>query len=400
MLTHTLPETRLPDEINNQVNERGFHLYEWISSDELKMTLEKDYLNIVKTMSIPLAIIAAIAGFIWFAWGPAGTIIAVLGVLGVFYGIVGCILFIRFLHRSYIYTRSANVVITDNHFVSWGNIMEQSDRESVLKKFEKIETIFDEPFLGESRLEEKKSKAKTELFENLKEVAFGWWKILQQVWRSKDSGGIVVVVLLVGFLYAAMMAIVYFIGIFFISVFGRLFSWLAHQYLLMTSNTEHRIQTLFWEIQKDSDSLKTWQKNTVTLLNEAWRNEWKENLSGKIWESLEFINSLASNATDNSIKLRKTLESSEYKNIFNFIKYGSWIKTQILEPIQSILDLIQKNKKNLNTTITDIEEQIKVTSESHLRWPLQLQKDRLITQVQSFEKIETMLIWYQEKLTN
>jgi hypothetical protein len=64
MLTHTLPETRLPDEINNQVNERGFHLYEWISSDELKMTLEKDYLNIVKTMSIPLAIIAAIAGFI------------------------------------------------------------------------------------------------------------------------------------------------------------------------------------------------------------------------------------------------------------------------------------------------------------------------------------------------
>jgi hypothetical protein len=400
MLTHTLPETRLPDEINNQVNERGFHLYEWISSDELKMTLEKDYLNIVKTMSIPLAIIAAIAGFIWFAWGPAGTIIAVLGVLGVFYTIVWFILFIRFLHRSYIYTRSANVVITDNHFVSWGNIMEQSDRESVLKKFEKIETIFDEPFLGESRLEEKKSKAKTELFENLKEVAFGWWKILQQVWRSKDSGGIVVVVLLVGFLYAAMMAIVYFIGIFFISVFGRLFSWLAHQYLLMTSNTEHRIQTLFWEIQKDSDSLKTWQKNTVTLLNEAWRNEWKENLSGKIWESLEFINSLASNATDNSIKLRKTLESSEYKNIFNFIKYGSWIKTQILEPIQSILDLIQKNKKNLNTTITDIEEQIKVTSESHLRWPLQLQKDRLITQVQSFEKIETMLIWYQEKLTN
>lgn len=53
MLTRTLP---LPEEqkteslqtVSETVKERGFYLYEWISSDELRMTLERDYLQIVR----------------------------------------------------------------------------------------------------------------------------------------------------------------------------------------------------------------------------------------------------------------------------------------------------------------------------------------------------------------
>lgn len=74
MLTRTLSsqpiiekETETPELIQRQVNERGFYLYEWISSDELRMTLERDYLQIVRWASIPLAIITAIVGFIGFA---------------------------------------------------------------------------------------------------------------------------------------------------------------------------------------------------------------------------------------------------------------------------------------------------------------------------------------------
>ena len=75
MLTRTLPspETKpvehiqSPEFIQEQVDERGFYLYEWISSDELRITLERDYLTIVKWASIPLAVITGIAGFIGFA---------------------------------------------------------------------------------------------------------------------------------------------------------------------------------------------------------------------------------------------------------------------------------------------------------------------------------------------
>jgi hypothetical protein len=53
MLTRTLPlpekqKTENIQTISKTVKERGFYLYEWISSDELRMTLERDYLNIVR----------------------------------------------------------------------------------------------------------------------------------------------------------------------------------------------------------------------------------------------------------------------------------------------------------------------------------------------------------------
>lgn len=402
MLTRTLPSPEIeiqdhidtPEYVEKQVDERGFHLYEWISSDELRMTLERDYLQIVRWASFPLAIITAIAGFIGLAAGPIGTILAILTVLGAFYLIIGIILSIQFFYRSYLYTRGANVVITDHHYVSWWRITEKWNSE-IFKKFEKI---FDEPFLGESKLAEKKAIAKTELFDNLKEIASGWWKILQSVWRSRDSWGIVLVILVAGFLYAAMMGVIYFIGIFFIALFGRIFSWLAHQYLIAMNNTEHKIQTLFSEIQIASDRLKSNQEKTIDLLTDAWRNEWSENLSGRLSESFEVIGKLAGNATNKTIELRKTLESSTYKDIFNFNKYGSWVKKQILEPIESILLLLNKNNDTLKNTISSLEVQISETSNPSLQKPLILQKDRLEMQIESFERVTIMLEWYREKL--
>lgn len=406
MLTRTLPSSEnkkqeqdiSPEYIKKQVDERGFYLYEWISPDELRMTLERDYLQVVRWASIPLAIITAIAGFIGFAGWPLWTILAVLWVLGIFYLIIGIILSIQFFYRSYLYTRGANVVITDNHYVSWGNIIEQWDNESIQKKFWRFEKIFDEPFLGESRLAEKKAQAKTALFDNLKEIAWGGWKVLQSVWRSRDSWGIVIVILIAGLLYAAMMGIIYFIGIFFITLFGRIFSWLAHRYLIAVNNTEHTIQTLFSDINTASEKLKSNQENTISLLTDAWRNEWSENLSGRLGESFEIINSLAGNATEKTIALRKTLESSKYKDIFNFNKYGNWVKKQILEPIESILLLLNKNNTTLKSTISSLDIQISETSDPSLQKPLVLQQERLEMQVESFERVITMLDWYREKL--
>lgn len=124
MLTRTreTPEQSVPpankvETITKAVDERGFYLYEWISEDELRTTLDNSYLSIVKWWSIPLAIIAAIAGFIGYAGGLVGTIFAVLMVLGLFYLVVLVILSIKFFYNSYLYTRGANVVITDDHYV-------------------------------------------------------------------------------------------------------------------------------------------------------------------------------------------------------------------------------------------------------------------------------------------
>lgn len=71
MLTRTLPSPdtsrETPEHIEQTVDERGFYLYEWLSPDELRMTLDRDYLEIIRRASIPLAVVTLIAGFIGFA---------------------------------------------------------------------------------------------------------------------------------------------------------------------------------------------------------------------------------------------------------------------------------------------------------------------------------------------
>ena len=117
------------------------------------------------------------------------------------------------------------------------------------------------------------------------------------------------------------------------------------------NNTEHEIQTLFSRIDTRSHILQGSSKSTISLLTEAGRNAWAENLLGKIQKSLMLLSDTANIATEDATKLRKLLESSKYKDIFNFVKYGNWIKKQILEPIDDILLLLSKNHDTLISTI-------------------------------------------------
>lgn len=404
MLTRTLPHpetliTNPKEQAENSVHDKWFALYEWISPDELSLTIKRDYLKIVRWSSIPLAIITGIAAFIWFAGGPIGTILAVMAVLWVFYGIVFCILFIKLLRRAYSYTRMADIVMTDNHYIVGKNIFEKWEQDKIRKAFSYMEKTFEEPFLGKSVLPDTVAHEQKNLFENLKDIALGGWKVIQSVGRSKDSWWIVIALLLAGILYGVMMATVYFIGILFIWFFGKIFSWLAYRYLLMTNNTEHRIQNLFREINTLSQHLEWEKEKTISLLTEAGRNEWKDNLLTKINTSTELLAKLAGNGVNDTKKLQKILESSRYKDIFNFVKFGWWIKSQILEPIESILLLLRKNHDILGSTLRDINNQISVTKESNLRWPLELQKKRLESQQEQFIRIIKLLEEYQSKLS-
>ena len=92
--------------------------------------------------------------------------------LSIFYVFVFLGLFIVFLRRAYLYTRGANVVITDDHYVTGSSILEQSDRVGIVQAFALYESTFDEQFLGASTLAEKKNEQKKALFENLKDIAF------------------------------------------------------------------------------------------------------------------------------------------------------------------------------------------------------------------------------------
>ena len=194
------------------------------------------------------------------------------------------------------------------------------------------------------------------------------------------------------------MAAVYFIGVFFVALLARLFSWFAHRALLASNNTEHRIQTLFSDIYESAIELKSAKKSSITLLTEAGQNEWAQSLSSRLSDSFELMNDRARLATDDAVELRELLESSKYRDIFNFVKYGNWIRTQILSPIDEIILLLAKNRATLESTLTTLESQISLTPEPSLQKPLILQRERIESQLESFRRIGEMLQGYKEKL--
>ena len=93
----------------------------------------------------------------------------------------------RFLYRTILYTRGANVVITDGSYVSGSHILAKTDREGISRAFSDFEKTFDEQFLGESTLAEKKNEQKKALFENLKDIAFSGGKIMSRLGNSRNS---------------------------------------------------------------------------------------------------------------------------------------------------------------------------------------------------------------------
>jgi hypothetical protein len=174
-------------------------------------------------------------------------------------------------------------------------------------------------------------------------------------------------------------------------VLARIFSFIAHRILLATNNLEHTIQTLYGQITDISIDLKKEKKSSLSLLEEAGRNDWKENLSKKIEDSFEQINNQANKATVKSLELKKLLEDSKYRDIFNFSKYGNWIKIQILEPLDEIYDILKKNKNTLTGIQSDLERQILITTESSLKKALELQKERIRVQLESFDRMILMI---------
>ena len=117
---------QIREEIQTTVDERGFYLYEWISREELKMSIRADYLNIATKSSIPLAIVTFVMGVIGFALGNiTGIILAIFGILFFFYLFVGIFLIFKMLQKWSMYSRVANVIFTDNHLITHSKVFER-----------------------------------------------------------------------------------------------------------------------------------------------------------------------------------------------------------------------------------------------------------------------------------
>lgn len=391
----------------NEVENRGFSLYEYISVDELKSSLMLDYLSLITRSSTPLAIVTFIAGIIGLLKGMSGVFLAIFGVLAVYYFVIFCILTVRMFLKWKIFSEMASVVLTDDFLVSGGNVIEKNNFTEREKKFAKIEKTFHEPLFGKSNIAKLTEIEKQNLKEKLKTLISGGGKIFQtleqNVGHNRDGQQIMIYISLVltatGAIFGLMMGITYFLGLPIIWLLAIIFAKIFKKILLLKNAKEYKIQDFFEKIDSNSRSLQSEKTKIIAEITEAKNNNWQENLSGKIHENFVALNLHTKKAINESLTLKKILENSEkYAKIFNFGKYDTWIKNEILAPILELLDLTEKNILLLKNTKTALEKQISETNDPSHRTPLELQQTRLQAKILEFEQMQKTLENYREKL--
>ncbi len=396
-ISNTPQVLQIPQNIQDDIREQWFHLYRWISPDEVKLSIERDFLKTLKIIGIPLAIISIIIAI--FSGGDVIVFFVILGI-----GVMMMFAYLLFLslQRSFLLSRSAFIILTDTAISLWGKIRQLSEISVKDSDIEKMEATFEEEIFWESHL----SNSKKSLWGDVLEQLFWGYKYLlewsdrvRMLGGSRDSAQWVLVILAFYTLYALVMSMVYFIWVFFLLVFWWIMVWINTKYLRLRGNTVMRINGLFWKLNQDSEALSDRSHSLKKLLSQAQENDWKDGLLLKIQSEIEHLSKIANQAVDDVVELTRVIENSRYKDMFQTQTYHKWIQKKIQTPLHSLQKLLEKNLNSLKDSQKDVDTQIANKPEPTSLQNLKLQKKRLAVQQEEIERFGEELKTMQEKIS-
>jgi hypothetical protein len=194
------------------------------------------------------------------------------------------------------------------------------------------------------------------------------------------------------------MSIVYFVAVLFLWVFGKVITWINTKYLSIRGNSVIQINTLFGKIDILSDDLATEKTKLKKSLHQAQENNWKDGLLLDINEGIQTLSAHTHNITENAEKLKNTIRSSRYHDMFRSEVYNSWVKKQIVSPLKDIKKLLEKNFHILDVSIDSIQKQLQDSLKAEFSSPLTLQKKRLEIQKRDIKIFLDQIQKYIEKL--
>ena len=387
----------IPKNIQKNINERWFALYNWIWTQDIKQSIERDFLKLLNKLWTIWAIVLILPTIIllWIKSPLAYPVFFwILWIINIIFLIYLLIIAIK---RSSILRKNAYVLITDKAVSINGKIKYIKENKIFSNKnLKQISELFEEELFKKSKIEKSKQWFRKQVIDKVK---YWYWKIVNSTSSSsRDNWWWLILLLALYTAYVASVWIIYFIWIFFIWIFWNLLSFINKQILLTTGHIITTINDYFEKIENNSNNLVKEKNDLTILLNQASNNNWKDSLLIKINNWIKKINTNASNAIDSSLNLKNVINNSKYKEIFNFSIYNSWIKKQIYIPLSEILNLLEKNLNLLKLNLENIEKEIlKITDES-LKWPLVTSKTRTEMQIQNLEKHILWIKHYINKL--
>ena len=385
---------KIPENIQKEINEKWFFVYNWIDEQEIKTSIQIDFLEKLYYASLPILIIF---GAIWFFVQSSSkllilTIWWLIGFLSIIMIIYLIIISIKITLKAW---KISHLIITNKYFSINKKILELQDWNKIIldKETLKIWETFHEELFKNSELKEKKDLVFKSLIKKSEENFYTILKFAEDIDKRLAS----LVYIIFGAFWVASF-LIYIVWIFFAAILWIFINFAIRKYLIFKWNKILKINEDFKEIEKFSLNLINENEILQKNLFEASENEWKDGLLLKINSWIEKVNKNANNSVNKNLELIKELKTSDFDKIFDYNLYNSWLKKQIATPIILIIELLEKNIKVLDNQIFENEKIVQNTENINNQNQIIFSIERLKSRKNEIEKHIFTMKSYLEKL--
>ena len=330
----------LNQEIKEEIEKKGFSIYNYISLKELLLTVNKDYLWIINILTIPLFIffIAIIYASFTDYFIPSVIIV---------YSLIFIYLIIKLLFRTYKFSQITNIIYTRKGLVIGNKIFHYEEDEklkNLLLDYEKL--------LKPSKLSKNIKHLRQNIIKNFE-------KILDYISKDNKLDLIAFFILII---YGIGTIILYYIGFILGFFLFFLFSFFINLYFKINKSTELKIKDNMTIIDNKLKKL-----DEIYLLLNKQINSFQDgeisNLGKKIDKDMNiFYENINTILTQKSL-LREIIEQSIYKDFIDFEYLSFYIKTQFNKPLNDVINLLNDYKLKVDNQIDEIENYLKNSNE-------------------------------------
>lgn len=122
--------------IQPSVDSKGFYLYNWISFEELRKTVARDYLWLLSKMLIPFGLLIILGGlYDFYVLGDMQFIWTLIGISGI-YALIFLVIIFRMIARSWTFLHISNIVFTYTHIGIGGKIIPYEKFDTMAEKLQ------------------------------------------------------------------------------------------------------------------------------------------------------------------------------------------------------------------------------------------------------------------------
>lgn len=336
----------LNKEIREEIEKKGFSIYNYISLKELLLTVNKDYLWIINILNIPLFIIFIIIIHSFISYFIPSIIIT--------YSLIFIYLIGKLSFRTYKFSQITNILYTKKGLIIDNKIFHYEEDKELKDLLLNYEKIFDEYLSKPSRISENIKYLRKNIVNNFK-------KIFNFISGGERGKGLPIAFIVLVF-YSITTFVLYYIGFILGFFLFFIFSFFINLYFKINKSTELKIKDNMTIID---NKLKKLDEIYLLLSKQigTFQNGEISNLSNKIDKDMNIFYENINNILTYQDNLKNIIEQSIYKDFIDFEYLAFYIKTQFNKPLNDVIKLMSDYKSKVDNQIDEIENYLKNSNE-------------------------------------